>query len=271
MHFSGCSVLPAKSEHAVQAVVFVCELAAAISPEAVLRVIEHYDKSSGLREAFPRKAELRGVAISITAGTGVGVQNRGDVVGVVFDRIAPDGNVEIAISIQGNTLSFTCNTYSRWSQVSQQAIKLLSEFACFVLPDPGVAVLGLQYVDEFYVTGKVQAFRPSMLFAPDGALIPPFFHEKEGPWHNHLGWFEPIGNEGARMLNNVNISVVAQPERMVVQIVGAHRLIRAMPISSIDELAKTIEIEFDVLHRRNKDLLGELLVDKAKSSIHLDS
>lgn len=269
MHFSGCSVLPAKSEHAVQAVVFVCELPAGVSPEAVGRLIHHYDATPGLRNAFPRKTEIRGMSIAVSPGS-VDVQHGGDVTGVTLDRVAPNGAVETAVSLQGNVLSFTCNLYSRWSLVSGQAISLLTELASFVLPEPGIVVFGLQYIDEFYVTGDQNAFHPSMLFSTTGGRIPTFLNEQVGPWHNHSGWFEKDDATGVRTLNNMNINVVSQPEKLLVQIVSAHRNIMPAPASSREELSNVIGAQFDSLHTQNKKLLGELLTATAQDAIHLE-
>lgn len=269
MHFEGCSVVPAKSEHAVQAAVFVCELPAAVSSEAIGRVIAYYDSSAGLKEIFPRKTEVRGMAIAVSPKS-VGVRTDGEIAGVKFDRLMPDGNVELAISLQGNLLSFTCNIYSRWATVSEQALGLLKEFAAFLLPEPGVGVFGLQYVDEFFVTGDHMAFRPSMLFARDNEQIPRFLQEQAGSWHNHTGWFEDDVDGGFKTLNNVNINVALQPEKLVVQIIAAHRHIMPKPIDTAEGLALAIRPQFDLLHSGNKDLLRKLLRDEIRSAIHLE-
>ena len=141
MHINNCSIVPAKSEHAVQAAVFVCELPALLSIEAIRKVISHYETSTELQKLFPKKAESRSVSISVGAG-GIGVQNNENITGVNFERIDANSNVELALSFNGSAITYVCNSYTRWNIVFKDAISILEQFIKFVIPEPGISVIG---------------------------------------------------------------------------------------------------------------------------------
>lgn len=268
MKASGCTIIPAKSEHAIQSAVFVCELGANISTEIARKALHYYDTSTGIKKLFPEKHEGRGFSIALSPA-GIGVQNASDVDAVTFRRVDPDGMIEIALALEKNLISFTCNRYSRWKIVSPEAFGLLMEFINFIFPKPGISTIGLQYVDEFFVAGELTAFRPSMLFSESGEFLPPHILGREGPWHNHSGWFGQ--NEGSdRILNNININVLPQGAKYVVQIISAHRCILSQPITSQTAAQGEVPARFELLHSRHKALLKKLLNDDAKRAIHLE-
>lgn len=269
MHINNCSIVPAKSEHAVQAAVFVCELPALLSSEAIGKIIAYYESSPELQKLFPKKSESRGVSISVGL-KGVGVQNDENITGVNFERISPSGDVELALSFNTSIISYVCNSYTRWKTVSKDAISILEQFIKFVVPAPGISVIGLQYVDEFFISGEFNSFTPSMIFAEDCPLLPKNVLTQSGGWHSHSGWFE-AGADGEKRLNNLNVNMVLQPERMVLQIVSAHRSILLQPIIELDGVSATLNEHFDKLHLSNKELFARLLNSQMKSEIHLET
>jgi uncharacterized protein (TIGR04255 family) len=140
-----------------------------------------------------------------------------------------------------------------------------------VLPQPGISAIGLQYVDEFNVVGDPQSFKPSMLFANDGERLPRFVLNQTGAWHNHSGWYKDGGSSNEKILNNVNISVQPRAEKLVVQVIGAHRIILDRAIATTDGVSEILKNHFETLHNENKNLLKELLSQDAQESIHLDN
>jgi uncharacterized protein (TIGR04255 family) len=264
MQFSDCSVVPAKSEHAVQSASFICELAANVSAETIKKAIELYENSPELKAKFPRKTEHQGYLFDLS---GAGAHKDEGLAGVNFDRVGSDGTTELAIFIHSKLLTFTCNRYTRWEPISNEAIELFLKFIDLILPNPGVAVFGLQYVDEFFISGKRETFRPTMMFDSKCKLLAPQFMAQEDLWHNHSGWFE--NSDGVRTLNNLNISLLSQPENNVAQIVSAHRVFLPKPISDKGTFTKEAKDRFEYLHKKNKALLDVLLNDAAKKAIKL--
>lgn len=269
MHIQNCSIAPINSEHAVKSVSFICELGANLSSEKIQEVISHYDHSDGLRNLFHKKTEGRETSISLSPN-GIDVSNKsGQINQVVLERIGERGEVEFALAIRNNVINFNSNLYSRWANVSNDAVALLNEFTGLVLPDPGISVFGLQYVDEFIVTGEINSFRPQMLFKLNNHILPSHIANMAGPWHNHTGWFDDATLAQDKILHNLNINVVPQHEKLVIQIIGAHRYILSAPSSSASDIRADMTNKFLILHEKNKDLLRGLLNETACAEIHL--
>ncbi|MDD2933876.1 MAG: TIGR04255 family protein [Methylotenera sp.] len=262
-----CNIVPSKGSHAVQSAVFVLELSAPVLVPQIKAAIECYESSEGLRKFFPTKTENRGgISIAINGGD-IAVEQNQDIDGVVFQRLSSDGSLDIALTIQANNISYTCNKYTRWKETSQQALSMLKEFVKYIFPELSVTVIGLQYIDEFLITGEVSAFTPSMILN-DNQRVPHALLSQKGGWHNHSGWFES-NEENDRNLINLNFNMVPQPENAVFQIVTVHREIKHFPIKSLENLVKDIDLSFEKLHERNKTLLREILNDETQSTISL--
>lgn len=272
MHIQNCSIVPINSEHAVKAVFFVCELGANLSAEKITEILAHYEQSSSLRNLFPKKTEGRATSFTITPeGVGVAPPN-GEINSLVFERVGTDGSVEYSLSLQNNIVNFSTNKYSRWATVSSEAFAILSEIINLVLPAPGVSVFGLQYIDEFIVTGEIQSFTPSMLFDENSVILPKNLSTKKAPWHNHFGWFDDDASLSPnKVLHNLNINVIPQHEKLIVQILGAHRFILAAPIFNGEQIVADMANRFTTLHNQNKALLRGLLNAKAQNEIHLEN
>lgn len=268
MELNGCHVIAARSTHAVQSAIFVLELPAEIPTDIIQKALAHYESSSVLKEFFPIKSENRKTNINITQEA-VGVNQSDGIHGVTLQRIATDGSLEFTFSIQGNQVAYTCNKYSKWNDVSNKAIEMLSEFSAFVCPIPGVAVIALQYVDEFFITGNLNEFRSSIVFSDKSKRLPPAFLDEKDFWHNHAGWFE-TSPKNNRVLNNLNVSVYPQQlERNVVQIISAHRVILATPVTDQNELLMLMPDSFEMLHEMNKTMFREILNKETLKSINL--
>lgn len=271
MHIENCSIVPINSEHAVKSVSFVCELGANLSSEKIKQIITHYDNSIELRKIFPKKTAAQGPSVFINE-SGINVKDSGEINQIILERFGSDGIPEFTLSLQGNIINFSSNKYSRWASISTEAFAILSQFVNLVLPDPGISVFGLQYLDEFIVTGDIDSFRASMLFDSNSKILPSSVFERIGPWHNHMGWFDD-GKivQHDKLLHNLNVNVVPQHEKVIVQIIGAHRFILTNPISNNVNIDSAMASKFQILHDTNKVLLKKLLNKQALKEIHLES
>lgn len=268
MELNGCHVIAARSTHAVQAAMFVLELPAEIPTEIIQKASAHYDSSVALKEFFPIKTENRGVQINLTPES-FGINQPDGIQGVTLQRNDADGFPEFIMGIQGNQLAFSCNKYTSWKDVSKRAIELLTEFSSFVCPIPGVAVIALQYVDEFFITGVLAEFRSTIIFSEQSKRLPSAVINETDFWHNHTGWFGSSPN-GNRVLNNLNISYYPQqPERNAVQIISAHKEILKVPVNEHGEIVNLLRSSFEILHTMNKSMFKEILNSNTLKSINL--
>ncbi len=268
MELNGCYVIAARSTHAVQAAMFVLELPAEIPTETIQKASAYYESSTTLKEFFPLKTENRAMLINITQES-FGVNQTDGIQGITLQRMSIDSTPEFVLTIQGNQIAFICNKYTRWQEVSQKAIELLTEFSEFICPVPGVAVIALQYVDEFIVTGKLDEFRGSILFDATCKRLPLAVLDEKEFWHNHAGWFEASPTDD-HVLNNLNVSYYPQlPDRNAVQIISAHKDVLKSPIIDHHELVALMPDSFEMLHLMNKTMFKALLNDETLQSINL--
>ncbi len=268
MELNGCHVIAARSTHAVQAAMFVLELPAPIPTEIIQKASLHYENTTALKEFFPIKAENRGMLINISQDT-VGVNSTDGISGITLQRMGADGIPEYVFSMQDNQLAFTCNKYTRWKEISPKAIDFLNQFSSFVCPVPGIAVIALQYVDEFLVTGNLPEYRSSILFNAKSARLPATIFNGSDFWHNHAGWFDTNQNE-ERVLNNLNVSYYPQqPDKNAVQIVSAHKEILKTPLLEHNALRGLMTNSFKTLHDMNKEMFKEFLNRQTLDSIGL--
>jgi len=247
---------------------FVLEMPANVSPEMVGEALAHYEKSDTLKELFPNKVQSSSVSINIQ-DTGVNVSHNGSEQGLLLQRLGSKNNPEISIQLENNLLTFSCHNYSRWNEVSEKAYFVFKEFLSFICPALGVSVIGLQYIDEFFVSGKKESFKPRMLLSSASTRIPSHILDQEDFWHSFNGWFDPF--DDGKILTNFNISYHPQPEytRNVVRIAAAHRYFLSNVINDQSELAKDLSKYFDVLHVKNKEILKELLTNDMHREIGL--
>ncbi len=267
MEINGCHVIPARTSHAVQAAMFVLELPAQISPEILRVLLDQYEKSQTLKNLFPIKSQSQGIAIDLSTSPATTSQVD-NLQGISLQRNSSDGQLDLLLNIQGNQIALTFNTYSRWAEVFNQAKEILNNFLGLVCPVPGVNVIGLQYVDEFFVTGDLSKFNSSMIFSSTTSRLPSSALNETNFWHNHSGWFETADND-EKILNNLNISYYPQQDRNAVQLISAHRLMLKTPIADVEILEKTIKETFELLHENNKTLFKEILNKETKESINL--
>lgn len=266
MQFGNCSVIPAKSEHAVVGAVFVLELAARISEEKIKAIATAYRDRDDLKVLLPKLSRSENFSMRVTPGAATRPTSGSR--SLRLERFAPDGNPVLELSVGGEAVMFTSNDYQRWSIDWPQAREVFTWLVPYLTPAPGIRVFGLQYVDEFYINGEVNAFRGEMLFK-DG-LLPTQLLTKEGRWHCHTGWFDPGPQGGERLLTNANINVLARGDRHVVQITTAQRFIQAAAIQDAHAAGNRIANAFDELHVWHKQVLRRLLTTQAQESIHLE-
>ncbi|ADI28527.1 TIGR04255 family protein [Methylotenera versatilis] len=270
MELNGCHVIAARSTHAVQAASFVLELPAHISSDIAQAALNYYENSHSLKELFPIKTEAQGISINLDDQS-VNVNQSTGLQGLTLQRVTDDGSLELSFAIQNNQMVYTCHKYTGWKEVFEKALSILSEFMEFVCPVPGVSVVGIQYVDEFFITGNKEGFRSDIIFSTDNTRLPVSLLSASGFWHNHSGWFSPTPDKTqGQVLNNLNVSVYPQqPDRHAVQIITAHRLMLALPISDKGRVLETLPTTFEMLHSTNKALFREVLNEETLRSINL--
>jgi uncharacterized protein (TIGR04255 family) len=270
------TVFPVRGNHSVKNVVFVCELASNLGASDLERIAAFYEQDAKLKAFLPVKIEQRG-AVSITIQGGnmpvPAAKSSNDLVGLGFNRIAPDGTPEWALSLAPNAVIVACHRYECWDDAIAIVLPLLTQ-VLGLSPHIGVATIGLQYLDEWSIAAAEGEPIAPLLFNAGGRYIPQRMMEQQGAWHNHCGYFDTSDAELPRALVNVNVNVNADPatRRFTAALNHAQRSFQNEPLfirENGDEFRAKIAAQFASMHQRNKQLLGEVLSESVQAQISL--
>lgn len=194
---------------------------------------------------------------------------------VTFDSVQRNGEQEWSLVIQRNVLAVNCHVYTRWDEIWTTAKELLMHFVPILARERGIAVIGLQYVDQFRVTSPTEHFRAEHLLRQGSSLLPSHVFERDDLWHLHQGFFETQREPTAhRRLNHLALDVVDVSGERLIQITTAHRALLDEPASNVDLLLDhqdggTLSHHMVALHQVNKGCLRELLNDSICERIGL--
>lgn len=264
-------------QHGIKSVVFALEFAAPLQPEVFL-AIRDGDCGSALKAQLPRQQEQRSIVLSVpnapmaSVSFQMGVDSSSQpLTGLQYDRVAPDGRQEWAVSIQQNSLLVTCGSYARWRPTSDVAKSFIRTLIP-LLNGAEVATVGLQYVDEFQSVVPKQEFSLEGLFSRTSQFVPQNLVTRRGPSHSHHGYFDELDVPPARVLNNINVNVLEEPSSYRIEIVGSHRCMLRQPMALRDarllENDAPLGVVWERLHTHNKDIIGDMLIDEVKQAIN---
>jgi|GEM_PF-6122906 len=102
----------------------------------------------------------------------------------------------------------SCHTYTNWSEVWCKTQELLTPFVSILAKERGISVIGLQYVNQFRVTGARDQFRAIHLLREGSRFV---------PTHYRIG--------------DVDLDAVDTNDERLIQIVTTHRMSLDQPIT----------------------------------------
>lgn len=266
------TLFPARGNHSVKSVAFVCEFASNLSSSELETLLKRYESTPELKNSFPFKAEQRAALQSVQAtatGGDPATAPSAALIGLMFSRWAPDGTQDWVVNIQQNAAVVICNRYERWRPSSELAVPLLIDLLA-ELPHIGVGVVGLQYLDEWtFLAGKDQPAAP-LIFEDGAGILGSRVMRETGSWHNNSGWFEEDPERSRKVLVNVNVAVnFDEPTlRFTTSLGHVQRSICQAPMS-LDVASANLASEFQLLHSSNKQLLRVMLRPEVQNQIGL--
>lgn len=271
------SFRPFSEKHAIQTVVFVVEFNAPLDTATFREISLLHPKFKG---ELPRKQEQKAVVVNITpTSTDAPIRTASpEIGGVVFDRLAPDGQQEWALNVQPNLASVTCTKYTSWAKAWEKAESYLRLVLPIIYRSRAVTVIGLQYIDKFIWEGTKSELSASELFREGSPYLVPNAYTVVGPWHSHHGYFVEKGQPYSyKLLNNTNIDLLEEEGARVARVTTTHRSHLQAAISThvsaveAEQSTNTIDAYMQEMHKENKAVLGELLTDDMCSRIKLNS
>lgn len=267
---------PINKAHAIVEVVWFAQFSGEFSKGALIKFSSLKDD---LADDLPKFSEMHKLSLAITPQGPVAQQELG---GIEFQRIKKDGSLEWMLRIQDNSISVHCLDYSRWAKSWQEASSYLYKaFGKIEGPELPVALVGLKYIDRFLYEGPSDQLDISKLFRTDSELL---FDKAftAGPlWHCHTGWFDGVDGSDLSCLNQLNIDAAYTTiagERKHTTTIDHNALVRFPPgdgsqLRVIVGDSANNETRFhkimDVLHTKNKKVLGSLLAQDISERILL--
>jgi uncharacterized protein (TIGR04255 family) len=197
--------------------------------------------------------------------------------GIELRRYKPDGTPEWLIRIISRTISIHCLEYTRWQDVWPKINQYISTiFARLSETGLQLSAVGLKYIDQFIFEGDIKDYDLSHLFKKDTSLLNSRAFSSGAHWHCHCGWFQEMPGLG-KVLSQMNTTGIAQDEQHGVIVIDhtftLHAQTQDVPLATCllpdlagEDARSNIVKE---MHRANKCLLGELLVDSMQQRISL--
>jgi uncharacterized protein (TIGR04255 family) len=262
-------VRPVNQNNAIKIAAIAIEFSDVFKESDYQNAISLYQKDKGLVSELPRKQQQAAVTFQVNNPQSFQNQALG---GVVFDRLAPNGLQEWAITMRHNSFIVTCGVYSRWDIIWPKAQSFIKKFST-IIEDMKVSAAGIEYVDEFYINEKDPTWKES-LFKTNSKYLPSNINDLNDLWHSHHGYFSNEGytNE-SRTLTKIETDYVLEESEIgktKISIKSHHRSELQNLMTTTDFISKgTFRSMVVGNHGMNKRILVDLLSDNILKKISL--
>ncbi|WP_295864945.1 TIGR04255 family protein [uncultured Xanthomonas sp.] len=176
------------------------------------------------------------------------------------------------VTLQSNRLIVVENDYNRWANFKSLTNTVLREILA-VSDDRPLVDVALAYNDVFIWKDVPEKAGAATVFSPDSPLLTPnVFSVGTRYFHSNHGFISDDLPDGAdSLVENVNVARTPESsstfDRFVVT--TEHRLVSKQPIYGATNIQEFVMPALEHLHRRNKMMLGSLLVPEVKEMIKL--
>jgi len=256
------SLYPYAGAHAVQSAAFALEWPIELTENEVSLVGGVHEK---LRTALPNAAPMQTITFQMVAGQ-AGTTGSATA-GHAFSRQGPAGPARV-LEVHRNRMVGQVNDYTRWEPVWKEVSNWFSAVGP-ILGNRQITHVGLQYNDIFHWRDAPQSLDLKQVFREDSPLLPGNVFKLKGLWHSHNGYFlersEPVPH---RLLENVNVNMLEELGQRSIVISTVHKA-EIADKWGWDSMSKDIDALMADLHKRNKEVLGDLLSVNAATMIGL--
>lgn len=272
---------PAHGDHSIVEVVFQLELDSPLEPADLERLESLVPE---LRDDLPAYRRLEPGPVADPSGVVFWGQPR-SLAGVEFAAIRRNGAYEWRVQCLPQTITVNCLAYTRWKRVATAVRTYLGRISSVTSPRR-IRAVTLQFIDEFTLVSDGERVDWELLFALDSPFLPRWFGSRGRIWHLHQGWLvdEPESPPGSadkplegQLLERLHMDSLLRPlpgrpdGEHVVRIDHLQRAVCKQPVVTTEHSANgdTLFEMFEVLHRRNKDVLRRLLNETVQKRISL--
>jgi uncharacterized protein (TIGR04255 family) len=205
---------PANEEHAIERVAFTALLDFPLAPkgfQSILAKIGQKASLVGINEMVVLPPPLQIQLSPQDAAVGVfSPSQRLDISSAGRSyRKTENGTIAEEIIYNPTALVFAATKYKRWSPFLDRLSECLSEALTEIAENTNIIDIRLEYWDRFDLRSEQSSQTgTTKLINESTKLISPYFTERVGSWHAHVGFFQPDGME-TRTLVNANVDVIS--------------------------------------------------------------
>lgn len=256
------SLYPHAGVHAIQSAVFTVGWSEVLSEAELLNARGCIE---GLQAVFPSLEEQKTLTVNLTDP---GVHQATEFGGYVLSKKPLAAGISRNILVSKDSVQITVPDYSRWDSVKTEVLGYLAPLVAQFRRQ--IRMVGLQYQDSFHWRAEASTLNVSEIFSRDSKYLPGNVFLQPGMWHSHHGYFEFFQEPFAyRQLDNINVSRVdgGQPVIPTLDVLTSHRIDFANATS--DESLQVFSSMLEKMHLKNKEILGDLLVEEVQVLIKL--
>lgn len=258
---------PISGKHALEAVVFACIFQYPFSENTI-------DSLMSLQETFKETYPV----FTTTSMLNMRLDNKNappqatqTIAGVSLQKLQQAKTKPAwSLKAEANNIVVSCFAYDRWQTESKKALEDLTSVIDLVADDQNpILIMSLQTVDRFVGKGQ-DKYQLNQVFKSTSKYLTRQARESGPLWHIYQGWFEKVGGQGDRVLQNLNLSTNETPHGIVSTIDHNIMYHFASPLAAIDgtDINKVTGI-FTLLHEKNKEIVCDLLNKKQLKAIGL--
>ena len=271
--------MPYAGEHSVQEAVVAVNFRSAFEAHVAERVLEAVKPV--LTVGLPHSGIVRKLpSVNIQEnGGGLTVrrmENETLLAGFEFARIQANATPARVVRFFDNMLTANFLDYKNWMTTREDSLDYIKTILSALTLEENPAVsFGLRYIDRYTFDGPTESSHAALLMQRNNDYLSARCFGSGPYWHCNTGWFERL-NEGDRVLNQLEVGSgeVDRAPTVTINHNGVCQLktVRQSVDSIFDppsDAGAGIGSALDYMHGRNKEVLGNMLLEEVAQRIGL--
>lgn len=272
--------LPFAGKNSIQEAVIAIHFAGEIDASVIESAFNR--SQADLKNDFPAGNLIQMMAIRVPANVNARPDThlmQPQVGGFELSRPSANGSPARVLRLTKDLLSVNYMEYDSWDISCPQSIQYIRHvLEQLELVKNPVAAFSLRYIDRFTFDGPPDEANANLLFVENNKYITARSFEAKTMWHSHSGWFEKVGDDGSRILNQLNIgsTVIDQTPSVTIdhnavcQLTN-HRQSVGTLLDEVSSISILMEPALKEMHMSNQIILKNLLLPDMLDKIGLES
>ena len=188
----------------------------------------------------------------------------------IFQRYAPNGEIEESLTCDPQSITYTLYEYQSWKATKPRVKSIFLELSeAYIKEVPAVHSIRLQYLNQFR-TDVISSSIENDLIRPDTTWVAHSLINSSDSWHSHVGTFVSR-SDNKRNLVNVNCDVAhnvfatgqIQVIASVLFLAGCYYNISGLSpfIASESNMDEFLDVNLEEAHSLEKSVLRQVICD----------